>query len=161
MSTGPAQATERKGLWKQTISKQIVFKMFFPEQKTRKESNEEKQKLWLIRSKDRVHRGYPTRMPLVWHQLPSQGKLTLAQEISVSRSPITPSDVDFCTSSASVAESHSERVSASFLIFRDSWEALSRSCFPSVTWTREVGRTWWLSQGWTRGSRMNKGPRTL
>ena len=60
-------------------------------------------------------------------------QLTLAQEISVSKSPSKVSEVDFCTSSVSVTESHSEREAASFFIFRANWDALSRSCFPSVT----------------------------
>lgn len=60
-------------------------------------------------------------------------QLTLAQEISVSKSPSKVSEVDFCTNSVSVTESHSEREAASFFIFRANWDALSRSCFPSVT----------------------------
>lgn len=64
---------------------------------------------------------------------PPELQLTLAQEISVSKSPSKPSEVDFCTSSVSVTESHSEREAASFFIFRANWDALSRSCFPSVT----------------------------
>lgn len=60
-------------------------------------------------------------------------QLTLAQEISVSKSPSKVSEVDFCTSSVSVTESHSEREAASFFILRANWDALSRSCFPSVT----------------------------
>lgn len=38
-------------------------------------------------------------------------QLTLAQEISVSKSPSKVSEVDFCTNSVSVTESHSERSS--------------------------------------------------
>lgn len=59
--------------------------------------------------------------------------LTLAQAISESRSESKLSEVDFCTSSVSVVASHSDREVASFLILRASWDALSRSCFPSVT----------------------------
>jgi hypothetical protein len=47
-------------------------------------------------------------------------RLTLAQEISASKWPSVPSEVDFCTKSASVAESHSERQAASFSIRRAS-----------------------------------------
>lgn len=72
-------------------------------------------------------------------------QLTLAQEISVSKSPSKVSEVDFCTNSVSVTESHSERAAASFFIFRANWDALSRSCFPSVTLKRKYKRD---EHGW-------------
>ena len=72
-------------------------------------------------------------------------QLTLAQEISVSKSPSKVSEVDFCTNSVSVTESHAERAAASFFIYRASWDALSRSCFPSVTLKRKHKRD---EHGW-------------
>lgn len=63
--------------------------------------------------------------------------LTLAQAISESRSESKLSEADFCTSSASVVASHSDKEAASFLILRASWDALSRSCFPSVTYKKK------------------------
>jgi len=65
-----------------------------------------------------------------------QSVLTLAQAISESRSESELSEVDFRTSSASVVVSHSDKEAASFLILRASWDALSRSCFPSVTYKK-------------------------
>jgi len=66
--------------------------------------------------------------------------LTFAQAISESRSESKLSEVDFCTNSASVAASHSDKEAASFLILRASWDALSRSCFPSVTYEKKKNK---------------------
>lgn len=60
----------------------------------------------------------------------------MAQAISASRSESKPSEVDFWTSSASVAASHSDNEAASLFILRASWDALSRSCLPSVTYKK-------------------------
>lgn len=66
--------------------------------------------------------------------------LTLAQAISESRSESKLSEVDFCTNSASVVASHSDKEAASFLILRASWDARSRSCFPSVTYEKKKNK---------------------